>query len=159
MPKSPKWFLSLRFPNQNPVRTFLTPHTCHAPCPSPSSWFGHPNNMWWGIRTIKLLVMQSFPLSCHPVPLRPNAFCSTLFSNTFTLHSSLNVRNQASHPCKSGKILVVNNVIFIFLETKLEDKTVCFELWQKFFDYICLVMKRKQNWTHVTVLRQYSLSI
>ena len=45
--------------------------TCHMPSPSPSSLFGHPNNMWWGIQIIKLLVMQSSPLSCHLVPLMP----------------------------------------------------------------------------------------
>ena len=35
---------SLRFHHQNPVCT--SPHTCHMPCPSQSSWFCHPNNTW-----------------------------------------------------------------------------------------------------------------
>jgi hypothetical protein len=26
-------------------------------CPSQCSWFHHPNNIWWGIQSIKLLVM------------------------------------------------------------------------------------------------------
>jgi hypothetical protein len=29
MPGSPKWFLSLWFPIQNPVYTFPLPHTCY----------------------------------------------------------------------------------------------------------------------------------
>jgi hypothetical protein len=29
------------------------------PRPSYSSWFDHPNDMWWGVQSIKLLVMQS----------------------------------------------------------------------------------------------------
>jgi hypothetical protein len=32
-----KLFLSLRFPNQNPVHTFPFPHPCHTPRPTRSS--------------------------------------------------------------------------------------------------------------------------
>ena len=39
---SPKWFLSLRFPHQNPVYTSPFPHTLYMPRPSPSQ-FCHPN--------------------------------------------------------------------------------------------------------------------
>jgi hypothetical protein len=36
----------------------------------------------------------------------PNVFLSTLFSNTLSLCSSLNVRDQISHPCRTtGKIM------------------------------------------------------
>jgi hypothetical protein len=38
-----KWFLSLRFPNENPVYTSPLPHSCHMPCPSNSSRFDHPD--------------------------------------------------------------------------------------------------------------------
>ena len=37
MPRSPKWSLSLRFPQQNPVYALLLPHACYLPCPSHSS--------------------------------------------------------------------------------------------------------------------------
>jgi hypothetical protein len=30
-----------------------------------------PNNIWWGVQSIKLLFMQSSPLPCHIIPLRP----------------------------------------------------------------------------------------
>ena len=33
-PGSSKWFLSLRFPHQNPVYTFPRTHTCYMPRPS-----------------------------------------------------------------------------------------------------------------------------
>jgi len=33
-------------------------------------------------------------------PLRPNILLNTLFSNTLSLRSSLNVSDQVSHPCK-----------------------------------------------------------
>ena len=55
--------------------------------------------------------------------LRPNILLSTLFSNTFSLHSSLNVSDQVSHPCKKTVVLYI--LIFIFLDNKLEDKIVC----------------------------------
>jgi hypothetical protein len=39
-------------------------------CPSQSSWLHHPN-IWWGVQSIKLFVMQSSPLPCYLIPLRP----------------------------------------------------------------------------------------
>jgi hypothetical protein len=38
------------------------------PCPSQSSWFDHPNDIWWGIQSIKFLVVES-TLPCYLVPL------------------------------------------------------------------------------------------
>jgi hypothetical protein len=45
--------------------------------------------------------------------LGPNTLLSTLFSNTLSLRSSLNVSDQASHPYKTaGKIIVLYILIF-----------------------------------------------
>ena len=53
---------------------------------------------------------------------------STLFSITLSLRSSLNVSDQVSHPYKTtGKIIVPYILIFIFFNTKLEDKIFCTE--------------------------------
>jgi hypothetical protein len=38
-------------------------------CPSHSSWLDHPNYVWWGVQSIKLLIMQSSPLPCYLIPL------------------------------------------------------------------------------------------
>ena len=65
IPGSYKWFLSLSFLQQNPVWTSSLLHTCHMPRPSHSSWFDHPNNIWWGVQIIKLLLMQFPPLACY----------------------------------------------------------------------------------------------
>ena len=57
MPGPPKWSLSFRFPHKNPVYTSPLPHTCCLPRPSHSSWFYHPNNIWWGVQIMKLFIM------------------------------------------------------------------------------------------------------
>ena len=52
--------------------------------------------------------------------LSPNIFLNTLFSNTLSLRSSLNVSNQVSHPYKTtDKIIVLYSFIFKFLDIKL----------------------------------------
>ena len=52
--------------------------------------------------------------------LGPNILLSTLFSNTLSLRSSLNVSDQVSHPYKTiGDVMALYNLIFTFLDTKL----------------------------------------
>ena len=84
--------LSLRFPHQNPVCASLLHHTRYTPRPSHSSRFYHLNNIGRGVQIIKLLI----PVT--PSILGPNILLSTIFSNTLSLRSSLNVRDQVSHP-------------------------------------------------------------
>ena len=53
---------------------------------------------------------------------------STLFSNTLSLRSFLNVSDHVLHPYKrASKIIVMYILIFIFVESKLEDKRFCTE--------------------------------
>jgi hypothetical protein len=42
---SPKWYLSLRFPHQNPVYASPQRHTCYMPRPSHYFLFDHPKNV------------------------------------------------------------------------------------------------------------------
>jgi hypothetical protein len=60
--------------------------------------------------------------------LDPNILLSTLFSNTLSLCSSLRVSDQVSHPYKTtGKIIVLCTLVFVFLDSNLEDKRFCTE--------------------------------
>jgi hypothetical protein len=49
MPGSPKWFLTLRFPHQNPVYASPFPHSRYMPRPSHSFRISHPNSIWWAV--------------------------------------------------------------------------------------------------------------
>ena len=53
MAGSSMWPPPFRFPHQNPVCTSTLPQTCYMLCPSHSSWFDHPNDIWWAVQSIK----------------------------------------------------------------------------------------------------------
>ena len=95
MSGSPQWSLSLRFPHQNPVHTSPLPHTRHMPL---------PHLILLDFTTRTLFVKEFISLSsslCNFLHssvtsslLGPNIFLNTLFSNTLSLRSSLNVSDQ-----------------------------------------------------------------
>ena len=60
--------------------------------------------------------------------LRPNILLNTLFSNTLSLRSFLNVRDQASNAyTTTDKVIVLCILIFKLLDSKMEDKRFCTE--------------------------------
>jgi len=42
----------------------------YMPHPSQLPWFDHPNNIWWSVQVMKLLIIQSSPASLHFLPLK-----------------------------------------------------------------------------------------
>jgi hypothetical protein len=67
----------------------------------------------WATSSILLLVYL----------LAPNILLRTPFSNTLSLCSSLNVRDQVSHPNKTtGRILVLYILNVTFQDSRQEDK-------------------------------------
>ena len=124
-PESYRWSLSLRFLHQNPVCTSPLPHTCYMPRPF----------ILLDLITRTILGDEYKPSSSSlfsflhaPVAsslLGPNILLNTLFSNTISLRSSLNVSDQISNPYQTtGKIIVLHISIFVFLDSKLEDKKI-----------------------------------
>jgi len=104
-------------------------------------------DMWWPW-TKKYLVTsrdhKTSPLCSvlhSPVTstlLGPKIFLSTLCLNILSLCSSLNVRDQVSHPHKTGKIIVLYNLILIFLDSGDGGgtlvKVLCYKSEDRWFD-------------------------
>jgi hypothetical protein len=68
---------------------------------------------------MQLLIMQFFQPPLTSSLLDPNIILSTLFTNTLNLCSSLNVRDQVSHPYKTtGKSLILYILIDTFLDNR-----------------------------------------
>ena len=40
-------------------------HACRMLNPSHPPWVGHPNNIWWGVQVMKLLIMQFSPVAWY----------------------------------------------------------------------------------------------
>ena len=67
-PGSPKWPLSLRFAQQTPLYALSLPHTRYMPCPTHSSRFKRPKNIWRMFSTRKWW---------HAVWTRASVVCAT----------------------------------------------------------------------------------
>jgi hypothetical protein len=76
---------------------------------------------------MNLLIMRFSPTSYYFIPLRPNIPLSTLYSDTFCLYSSFNVRDQLSYPYKTtGNIMLLYILIFTSLDSRNEvEKLLC----------------------------------
>jgi hypothetical protein len=93
------------------------------PRPSPFSQFDHPKIFGEQYRSLSSSLCSFLHSLVTSYLLGPNILLSTLCSNTLSLCSSLSVSNQVSHPHKTtNKIIFLYILIFILLDSKLEDK-------------------------------------
>jgi len=109
------------------------------PCQSLDSWFDHPNNIWWEVQNIKLLLVQSSPLPCYLVPLT----LKYLPQNPILRHPQPTFLSQCERPSftliqKNKQIYSTVTLMFIFLDSKLEDKRFCNEWQQALRDFSLL---------------------
>jgi hypothetical protein len=90
---------------------------------------------------MKLLIMQFPPISRHMIPL---------FSNTLSLCSSLNVRDQVSHPYRTTVKIKLSNIVFNlipFLSLRIvhsDRQTGMPDVTSAFFATFCCQRARKE---------------
>jgi hypothetical protein len=107
MPGSPKWFFPSGFPTTTLCMPLLSP--IRATCPAHLilldfiTWtiFGEEQ------RSLNYSLCSVLHSLVTLSLLGPNILLNTLFSNTLSLHSSLNVNDQVSHPYKTTGIIIV----------------------------------------------------
>jgi hypothetical protein len=87
--------------------------------PSHPPWLRHSNYVWRGVQVMKLLIMQFPPIPVTSSLFGPNIPLNTLFSNTLSLCSSFNVRDQVSQPYRTTvKITVLYiPIYFVFRQS------------------------------------------
>jgi len=98
---SPKWTLSFVFPNQDPVYASSLTYTRYMPRLSHSLDFITRSISLEQYRSLSSSLCSFLHSSVTSSLLRKNIPLNTLFSNTFSLSSSLNVSDQVSHPYKT----------------------------------------------------------
>ena len=135
MPRSSKWSLSLSCvsPPKPCERLSSPPFVLHSP-PISFSYLS-PQQYWLSSTDHKALhdAVFSTPPPRYLSLLSPNIPLNTPLSNTHSLHSSLNVSNQVSHPYKTtGKIIFLYTLMFIFLDSKLEYKDSALQAFPDF---------------------------
>ena len=119
-PGSSKWSLSLRFHYQNTICTSALPSTCYM-----NSLSHLITRIIFGeeYRSLSSLFCNFLHSTLTSFLLGQNILFSTLFSNTLSLRSSLNVTDHVSHPyTTTNKIIVLYIIIFIFLDINWKTK-------------------------------------
>ena len=109
------------FPHQNPVYTSPLTHTRYTSHPSHSSRFLTRKIFGEQYRSLSSSLCSFLHSSVTSSPLGPNILLRTLFSNTLSLSSSLNVSDQDSHPYKTTNKIIVHELLhFDFVHFDVE---------------------------------------
>jgi hypothetical protein len=112
-PRSSELSLPFKFTDQNFVYVSHLFCTCYIHCSSHTPWFDQSKNIW--------------------SLLGPSILLNTLFLNTLSLYSSLNVRDQVSHSYKTQVFLIY---IFCGLDVNclyMEFAQIICQCWMMYF--------------------------
>ena len=128
-PWSSSWSLSLRFPHQNPLYTSPLPHTRYSP--------PHLTFLDFIPQTIldehyRSLSSSLYSFLHSPITLSllgPNTLINTLFSNTLSLRSSLDVSDQDPHPYKATENYSCPSISIVFMLLQPSDVVRSNEIW------------------------------
>jgi hypothetical protein len=143
------------FPTKTLYTNLLSPYVLHAP-PTFSSRFCYSNNIWWWVKTPKLLIMQFFPLPCYSPPLGPNILFSTLVSNTLSQRYTINVSDQVLDPYKTtGNIILLYNLIFKFRIAKWKKKDSAPKDSKHSLTLICSSFLPEENFDLLRLFQKY----
>jgi len=114
-PGSSKWSISLRFPHQNSVYASPLLHTRYMTSHLILLDVISRTKLGEEYRSLSSSLYSFLHSLVTSSLLGTNVLLNTLFSNTLSLRSSLNVSDQVSHPYKTtGKIIVQYILIFKF---------------------------------------------
>ena len=97
-PSTYTWFFQVvSFPQVSPPKTcirFSSPHTCYMPRPFHSSRFNHLNNIREQYRSLSSSLCTFLHSPVISSLSGPNILLNTLFSNTLSVRSSFNVKQD-----------------------------------------------------------------
>ena len=131
-------------------------HTRYMRCPSHSSRFHYTNNIMWGDRSLSSSLRSFLYSSFTSSLLGPNILLCSLFSNTLSLRSSLNISYQVSHTYRTtGEIVILYILIFKFFDSNLEDKRFCIEWKQAFPDFNLPLISYWREFLYVKIFPKY----
>jgi hypothetical protein len=109
------WSSQCLFPTGFPTNIH---HSCYMPCQSHPPWLDRSKGYKLWTSSIRSFLQPPVTSS-----LFGPSILNTLFSNTLSLWSSFNVRDQVSHSYSTtGKNIVFYSLIFMFLDSRREDK-------------------------------------
>jgi hypothetical protein len=117
-------------------------------------WPDYSNYTWRRVHIMKLLVTQFSPFTGQLIPLRSKYPPQHLLSNS--LCSSLNVRDQVSHPYRTtAKIIFLYILMFKFFDSRWEDRRLWTEWYQAWPEFNLLLISSWNKFWFVTVVPKY----
>jgi hypothetical protein len=109
------WSLPFWSSHQNTLCIPVHFHVCYIACLPHPPWVDYSNCIWRRVQVTKLLIEHFLQPPVTSSLFGPNILLNTLFSNTLSLCSSLNVRDQVSYPYKATtKIIILYILNFSF---------------------------------------------